>query len=81
MRWMIGFVMMLAGCQAGPEPSHRSMVLAAPPPPFCTRTLGMAECFADPLGLPDHPSDLGDTPIRPVQPPEPWWKKIEDYWN
>jgi hypothetical protein len=36
---------------------------AAPPSPtFCTRTLGMAECFADPTTLADHPSPLGDAP-------------------
>jgi hypothetical protein len=29
---------------------------------FCTRTLGMAECFADPATLADHPSALGDAP-------------------
>jgi len=29
---------------------------------FCTRTLGMAECFADPATLADHPSPLGDAP-------------------
>jgi hypothetical protein len=36
-----------------------------PPPPdrqFCTRTLGMAECFADPASLPNHPASLGDGP-------------------
>ncbi len=36
-----------------------------PPPqaPFCTRTLGMAECFADPASLPNHPASLGDGPV------------------
>ena len=34
-----------------------------PPPeqPFCTRTLGMAECFATPATLNDHPSPWGDS--------------------
>jgi hypothetical protein len=32
------------------------------PPPFCTRTLGVAECFADPASLPDHPSGVADAP-------------------
>jgi hypothetical protein len=31
-------------------------------PPFCTRTLGTAECFADPSELPDHPSGVADSP-------------------
>ncbi len=35
---------------------------APPPQPFCTRTLGMAECFADPAALPDHPTPLADGP-------------------
>lgn len=30
------------------------------PPRFCTRTLGVPECFADPSALPDHPSGLAD---------------------
>ncbi len=41
-----------------------------PPPParFCTRTLGTAECFADPQNLPDHPSQLADAPaLTPEQ--------------
>ncbi len=31
-----------------------------PPPRFCTRTLGLPECFANPEALPDHPSPLAD---------------------
>lgn len=40
--------------------------MAAPPeaPRFCTRTLGTAECFADPAALPDHPAPLGDGPTQ-----------------
>jgi hypothetical protein len=39
------------------------------PPPFCTRTLGMADCWRDPASLPDHPSALGDGPrtLTPAQ--------------
>jgi hypothetical protein len=39
------------------------------PPPFCTRTLGVAECWQDPASLPDHPSALGDGPstLTPAQ--------------
>src|SRR5690242_6203883 len=38
-------------------------------PPFCTRTLGMADCWRDPATLPDHPSELGDGPrtLTPLQ--------------
>jgi hypothetical protein len=38
---------------AEPEPA---------PQQFCTRTLGMAECFAEPATLNDHPSAWGDAP-------------------
>src|SRR5690242_13694503 len=31
-------------------------------PPFCTRSLGVADCWRDPASLPDHPSQLGDGP-------------------
>jgi hypothetical protein len=31
-------------------------------PPFCTRSLGVADCWQDPASLPDHPSQLGDGP-------------------
>jgi len=31
--------------------------------PFCTRTLGQAECFADPDALPDRPAPLADGPV------------------
>ena len=45
---------------------------AEPPPeaqPYCTRTLGVAECWQDPASLPDHPRDLGDGPrtLTPAQ--------------
>jgi hypothetical protein len=31
-------------------------------PPFCTRTLGVAECFNDPETLSDNPAPLADGP-------------------
>lgn len=39
------------------------------PPPFCTRSLGLANCWRDPASLPDHPSELGDGPriLTPLQ--------------
>lgn len=33
-----------------------------PPQPFCTRTLGVANCWADPALLPPDQHELGDTP-------------------
>jgi hypothetical protein len=43
-----------------------------PPPepqPFCTRSLGVADCWQDPASLPDHPRQLGDGPhtLTPAQ--------------
>jgi hypothetical protein len=36
------------------------------PPPYCTRSLGVADCWADPAG---HPRELGDGPrtLTPTQ--------------
>ncbi len=34
------------------------------PPEFCTRTLGVPQCFSDPASLPDHPSGIADGPSR-----------------
>jgi hypothetical protein len=41
-----------------------------PPPeplPYCTRSLGVADCWRDPASLPGHPPDLGDVP-HPLTP-------------
>ena len=40
------------------------VVSALPAQPFCTRTLGSVECFANPEALPDRPAGLADTPVR-----------------
>ena len=39
------------------------------PPPYCTRSLGVANCWRDPATLPDHPTELGDGPrtLTPLQ--------------
>jgi hypothetical protein len=39
------------------------------PPPFCTRSLGVANCWQDPGSPPDHPPSLGDGPstLTPAQ--------------
>ncbi len=50
----------LAGCVE----RGRTVVSAIPPQPYCTRTLGTAQCFADPAALPDRPAELLDTPVR-----------------
>ena len=48
---------------------------APPAQPYCTRTLGVAECFAEPAQLPDHPAELADgprwPPANPGAPPKP----------
>jgi hypothetical protein len=33
-----------------------------PPPEFCTRTLGVVNCWSDPATLPDHPLGVADGP-------------------
>jgi len=43
-----------------------------PPPeaqPYCTRSLGVADCWRDPASLPDHPPDTaaGPTTLTPTQ--------------
>lgn len=43
------------------------------PPPeaprYCTRSLGVADCWQEPASLPDHPRELGDGPreLTPAQ--------------
>ena len=39
------------------------------PPPYCTRSLGLADCWRDPASLPDRPRKLGDGPrtLTPLQ--------------
>ena len=39
---------------------------APPPQPFCTRSLGVVNCWADPALLPPSQHEVGDTP-----PPTP----------
>ncbi len=33
-----------------------------PPPAFCSRTLGVVNCWTDPATLPDHPQGVADGP-------------------
>lgn len=42
--------------------------LPPPPPIYCTRTLGVPDCWSDPSRLPDQPHPLVDTPIPPYAP-------------
>jgi hypothetical protein len=39
------------------------------PPPFCSRSLGVVDCWIDPKGLPDHPREVADGPrnLTPAQ--------------
>ena len=39
------------------------------PPPYCSRSLGVVDCWRDPASLPDHPSEVADGPrtLTPVQ--------------
>jgi hypothetical protein len=76
MRPILGVFCLLAGCQQA-APPH---ALPAQEP-FCTRTLGTPECYPANSPLPNHPTRLGDTPVRTPPPPTPWWKKITDHWQ
>jgi len=53
-----------------------------PPPerqPFCTRSLGSVNCWADPASLPDHPVGVGEAPAPTAEQEAyrvrswPWW--------
>lgn len=33
------------------------------PPPYCTQTLGVAECWSDPQNLPDHAPQVAEGPF------------------
>jgi hypothetical protein len=39
------------------------------PPPFCTRSLGVADCWREPANFPNRPPSLGDGPhtLTPAQ--------------
>jgi hypothetical protein len=41
----------------------RAIKPAPPPPEFCSRSLGVVDCWADPDALPDHPRGVADGPI------------------
>lgn len=47
----------------------RPMEPDPPAPPFCTRSLGVADCWQDPAALPDHPTGIADGPttLTPAQ--------------
>ena len=69
----LGVIAALTGCGPAPPPVFVVSVPSSPMP-FCTRTLGMAECFADPTSLPDRPANVGDMPVRVHRLPTPWWR-------
>ncbi len=72
----LGMITALTGCGPPPPPM---LVVSRPVPnlPFCTRTLGVAECFSDPYALPDRPSGLGDVPVRTHRLPAPSWRLLD----
>jgi hypothetical protein len=39
------------------------------PPPYCTRSLGVVDCWRDPKALPDRPPEVADGPraLTPLQ--------------
>ena len=70
MRWVLACVLGLAGC----SPGGRVVASEMAPQPFCTRTLGVAECFANPEALTDRPTRVGDTPVRTHVACVPVWQ-------
>ncbi len=69
MRWIV-LAALLGGC----APTGHLVVSRPAPQPYCTRTLGVAECFADPGALPDRPAELADTPLREHLVCDGFWK-------
>ena len=73
--WLLAF----GACQRAPVHAlARATVVVAPP--YCTLTLGVAQCFSDPASLPDHPPSLadGETALSPAQEKDRaaaarWW--------
>ena len=53
-----------AACEA--IPFHRCCRKPPPPQPYCTRSLGVADCWADPARLSPPQRDIADSP-----PPAP----------
>ena len=81
MRLALALPVLLAACGAAKQAATPPPRAFADPGPFCTRTLGLPECFANPYVLPDHPQSLGDTPVR-TQVPEPnLWQRIAHDWH
>jgi hypothetical protein len=76
MRWcVVASVLALVGC-GGKKAA--AIIAPARPEVFCTRTLGAAECFADPQHLPDHPAGMADTPASAPKIKSPWWSFDQD---
>ncbi len=67
-------ILALAAGLAGCAPGGRVVLSTLKPQPFCRRTLGTAECFANPEALPDRPSGLADTPVRTHTECVAWWQ-------
>ena len=74
------WLLVLGGCH--PAPAHKvagATAVVVAPPPYCTQTLGVAQCFSDPDSLPDHPPSLADgrTTLTPEQEKNQaasrWW--------
>jgi hypothetical protein len=70
---------MLGACQKAHVHDAAGTAAVAAAPPYCTLTLGLAQCFSDPESLPDHPPSLADgrTTLTPEQEKNQaasrWW--------
>lgn len=55
--------LLLSACADAGQPSPFCDTTRPPPvPPYCTRTLGQVECWANPAALPGPPRELADGP-------------------
>ncbi len=61
-------LLLLSGCVAPAQHSPYCDRIA-PPVPYCTRTLGRVECWANPQALPGPPPEVADGPraLTPAQ--------------
>jgi hypothetical protein len=62
------------------EPYCRGREQPPEQPAFCTRSLGVPDCWADPGQLPGHPRELADGPrsLTPEQEEQRtrWWPRL-----
>lgn len=56
----LALLLLLSGCSDAAGQSPFCAAVAPPPQPYCTRTLGRVECWANPEALPGPPPEVAD---------------------